>query len=106
MKYKFLLFTFVLLNTANLYSNERNIVKTNSGTTYGYVKNGVINWDDIPYAQPPVNDLRWKAPRKIELNSKIVAPKEDNFVYSNQVEWEVQRAMVFFWNRRLLISRC
>ena len=79
MKYKFLLFTLVLLNTASLYSKERNIVKTNSGTTYGYVKNGVINWDDIPYAQPPVNDLRWKAPRKIELNSKIVDPKEDNF---------------------------
>ena len=68
----------ILANSSYIYSNE-NIVKTDSGITHGYVKNGIINWDDIPYALPPTNDLRWKAPRKIESSSKIIKQKENNF---------------------------
>ncbi len=52
---------------------------TSSGVTDGYIKNSVINWNDIPYAKPPVGDLRWKAPRKIEQNSNIILPKDNNF---------------------------
>ena len=55
-------------------------VITTSGSTQGYVKNNVINWDDIPYALPPVNELRWKAPRSIKLPSKnIIKPQKNNF---------------------------
>ena len=68
----------IIANSSHIYSNE-NIVKTDSGTTYGYVKNGTINWDDIPYALPPINDLRWKAPRKIKITSEEIEPKENNF---------------------------
>ena len=25
----------------------------------------VLYWDDIPYAEPPIGELRWKAPREI-----------------------------------------
>ena len=39
-------------------------VATTSGVSNGYIKNNVIVWEDIPFAQPPVGDLRWKAPRK------------------------------------------
>ena len=54
-------------------------IKTESGITDGKLKNKVIYWYDIPYAQPPVGDLRWKAPRKI-INSDInIIPKDDNF---------------------------
>ena len=41
------------------------------------IKNNVINWDDIPYAEPPIGDLRWKAPRKLESSQNIINPKEE-----------------------------
>ena len=52
MKYKLLLCSAIIANSFLIYSNE-NIVKTDSGITYGYIKNGTVNWDDIPYALPP-----------------------------------------------------
>jgi len=82
MKYKLLLCSVILVNSFYLFSNE-NIVKTDSGIADGNIKDGVINWDDIPYALPPINDLRWKAPRKIELTSQIIEPKENNFCVQN-----------------------
>jgi para-nitrobenzyl esterase len=78
MKYKLLVCLAILANSSYIYSNE-NIIKTDSGITHGYIKNGTINWDDIPYAMPPTNDLRWKAPRKIKSTSQIIQPKENNF---------------------------
>ena len=59
-----ILFIYFLFLSFFINSNEYE-VKTTSGITIGSVINGVINWDDIPYAQPPIGDLRWKAPRKI-----------------------------------------
>ena len=53
-------------------------VDTTSGMTSGQNKNGVIHWDDIPYAEPPVGDLRWMAPRKAKYQ-KLLKPKENNF---------------------------
>tara|TARA_A100001011_G_C14262265_1_gene822999 strand:- start:53 stop:1840 length:1788 start_codon:yes stop_codon:yes gene_type:complete len=54
-------------------------VVTSSGITEGYVKNSVINWNDIPYAEPPIGDLRWKAPISIQHNSNLIIPKDNNF---------------------------
>ena len=54
-------------------------VATTSGVTNGYIKNNVVIWEDIPFAQPPVGDLRWKAPRKLLQNKSIIQPKENNF---------------------------
>ncbi len=81
MKYKyFTLFIFTLFPSLFINSFEHEI-KTTSGSTIGLVVNNVINWDDIPYAQPPVGKLRWKSPRKIEssLDYKIIRPKDDNY---------------------------
>tara|TARA_X000000368_G_scaffold344252_1_gene283019 strand:+ start:54453 stop:56243 length:1791 start_codon:yes stop_codon:yes gene_type:complete len=54
-------------------------IETSSGIVDGYKKSRVMHWDDIPYAKPPVGDLRWKAPRKIVNSTNIIISKEDNF---------------------------
>ena len=54
-------------------------ITTLSGITEGHKKNNVIIWNDIPYAEPPIGDLRWKAPRKLNRNSNLIQPKDNNF---------------------------
>ncbi len=68
-----LLLFFISLNAQDIK------VITLSGITEGHIKNNVIIWNDIPYAQPPIGDLRWKAPRKLKDSSKIIFPKDNNF---------------------------
>ena len=53
-------------------------ISTSSGNVSGLIKNRVILWEDIPYAQPPVGDLRWKAPREISI-PKEIKPIDNNF---------------------------
>ena len=55
-----------------------NSISTSSGLAHGTKQNKVIKYEDIPYAQPPLNDLRWKAPRKISSPVEI-SPKTNNF---------------------------
>jgi len=76
MKFIYLASLFLLSNT--IFAEELNI-STTSGISQGFLINGVANWDDIPYSQPPVGDLRWKAPREILENNKLLAPKINNF---------------------------
>ena len=74
IKSKLIICLFISFTVCADYS-----IKTESGITDGKLKNKVIYWYDIPYAQPPVGELRWKAPRKI-INSDInIIPKDDNF---------------------------
>jgi para-nitrobenzyl esterase len=54
-------------------------VDTSSGQVIGYISNKVINYDDIPYAEPPVGNLRWKAPRKKLKSKSIIKSKVNNF---------------------------
>jgi len=54
-------------------------VETSSGITDGYKTGKVINWDDIPYAKPPIEDLRWKAPRKIDNPNNLIISKDYNY---------------------------
>ena len=74
---------FIYLITLFFISNamvaENLNISTTSGVSQGFLINGVANWDDIPYAQPPVGDLRWKAPLNIFKNNKLIGPKVDNF---------------------------
>jgi para-nitrobenzyl esterase len=43
------------------------IVKTRAGFLEGSSEGGVYKFYGIPFAAPPVGDLRWKAPRKVKL---------------------------------------
>ena len=63
------------------WNKARNInpIYTSSGVVNGEFYRGVYIWEDIPYALPPIGDLRWKAPRKINSSQKLIKPKTKNF---------------------------
>ena len=70
----------VLIGTFFSYAALTNfVIETSSGIVDGYKKGRVVFWDDIPYAKPPVGDLRWKAPRKIINSKNNITSKDDNF---------------------------
>ncbi len=77
MRY-FAVFFICLLAVSNLLSSDDFLVKTSSGEVNGVIKKRVVIYEDIPYAKPPVGDLRWKAPKEISNPAKIF-PKKDNF---------------------------
>ena len=80
MRYLLILVSTTFFISSNVYGTDYKVQST-SGISYGYIKNGVLNWDDIPYSQPPIGDLRWKAPVKLErsANLNIINPQENNF---------------------------
>ena len=64
-------------------------IQTTSGKVPTQRSSGILLWEDIPFALPPVKDLRWKAPREnINLNLKII-PKQNNFCHQ-EVGGEIQ----------------
>jgi len=72
-------FLLILLTSSSFISSDELKVKTSSGKVLGYVQNKVLNWDDIPYAQKPIGNLRWKAPRKLNDESATIQSKDNNF---------------------------
>ncbi|MDC1165006.1 carboxylesterase family protein [Gammaproteobacteria bacterium] len=53
-------------------------INTSTGVIQGLVKNQVISWEDIPYAQPPVGNLRWRAPRPFEDQDRTILARDSN----------------------------
>ena len=76
---KFILFIALgfLLPSLLLASNHIS-VNTTSGMVYAKKTKNALIFEDIPYAQPPIGNLRWKAPKEIIKQTKIF-PKENNF---------------------------
>ena len=78
-KFIFYILIVLILFPASSYGNEdKNFIKTSSGIIKGYYKDKVINYDDIPYAMPPINLLRWKAPRELSASNQIIKSKKGN----------------------------
>ena len=50
-------------------------VLTTSGLSNAIKSDGVYVWKNIPYAKPPIGDLRWKAPQEIPSTNKVVSGK-------------------------------
>ena len=75
----FILIPFLLFSFEINAKNIDDYVSTSSGKVQGYLENKVINYDDIPYAKPPVGNLRWKAPKEILDSDQIIIKKDNNF---------------------------
>ena len=74
------IYTYLLiLIIGNFLIADELTIRTSSGISKGIEKNGVITWNDLPYAKPPIKDLRWKAPRSLNDDASIVNDKNDNF---------------------------
>lgn len=65
---------------------DANKIATSSGTVQGQSTRssgdassslGVVNWLDIPYAQSPVGDLRWRAPLALQTPGALIQTKGD-----------------------------
>ena len=83
-----------------VFAAENLSVKTRYGTFNGCVdENGIKTWLGIPYAKPPVKNLRWQAPQKLNPTDKtfdtkkfgaaafqFVDPTENADSYKNQSE--------------------
>lgn len=46
-----------------VYYEPRPVLETKSGKLQGVERNGMVMFKDIPYAAPPVGDLRWRPPQ-------------------------------------------
>ncbi len=69
---------FGFSNFINAKDTQTLTITTSSGYVNATKHNNVYIYEDIPYAQPPIGNLRWKAPRH-NKSTKLIIPKEDNF---------------------------
>jgi len=53
-------------------------VSTSSGIVEAEKLKYGLRWNDLPYAMPPVGDLRWKAPRELDDPANIIVNQDDN----------------------------
>ena len=77
-KFFYILISTFLFTGNTLSSIDQDSIQTSSGSISGYIKNKVLNYDDIPYAKPPVGLLRWKAPRELDAYDQIILSKDNN----------------------------
>src|SRR5512133_1104850 len=62
-KIAFLISALILTVSAFTYAQKPLRVKIKDGTIQGTTENGLTVYKGIPFAKPPVGDLRWRAPQ-------------------------------------------
>jgi para-nitrobenzyl esterase len=58
----FLILTAIACEKSN---DQQLIVKVKDGWIQGKIENGVRVWKGIPYASPPIDELRWTPPQPV-----------------------------------------
>ncbi len=58
--------TALIIFPAQAKEKHTPAVKTNYGVLKGFIDDEVIIWKGVPYAKPPIGELRWKAPQDPE----------------------------------------
>ena len=69
---------FVYLDTKT-YKGD--FIQTTSGKVLSQRVEGILYWEDIPFALPPKGNLRWKAPVSFVAQDFHINPKENNFCH-------------------------
>lgn len=67
-------------------NTERPILKCTNGRFAGYEKEGVSIFKGIPYAKPPVGDLRWRPPQRPDDSDELFDAVEFGPSENPQVE--------------------
>lgn len=62
---RFVFAVLMLINSACSSKNITTVVKVEGGKVEGVVEDGITLFRGIPFAAPPVGDLRWKAPQPV-----------------------------------------
>ena len=79
----FIIFSINLIFNYSVIASDEYKVKTSSGISIGELNQGVVTWNDIPYAKAPINNLRWMAPRDIFQPEKLLKDLKKITVFKN-----------------------
>jgi para-nitrobenzyl esterase len=64
--FRFLFICVFIYNTASTVSGQQPVIKTENGLVSGIKAGEIAIFKGIPFAAPPVENLRWKAPQPVK----------------------------------------
>jgi len=87
---KYFSFSFSMLFFCLAYAEtDDDFIQTSSGKVLYQKTNGILLWEDIPFALPPIGNLRWKAPKEFNNPEINIKPKTMNFCHQ-EIGGEIQ----------------